>query len=145
DQAQGLAVEAELLLAEGGDRNQAVDVVAVEDDEQAERLDAGHPAGEALADPGAEPAHLPPLEQLALGALGAPLGLGRMLGDRGQALARPLGRLGCPAAEERLQAAVDDEVRIASYRRREMEVARGGERCVAAVFRAVAGGGERAQ
>ena len=68
------------------DVHQALDVVLDELDEQAERRDAGDVAVEDVADLVGHEPHLLPLQQLALGLVGAPLASRRCAGRLRQIL-----------------------------------------------------------
>src|SRR5579862_147896 len=70
DQAVRFRLVQVIVVGEGADRHQAVDVEVLELHEEAERLDPGDPAVEALARAPGQEAHLLPLQEVALRLLG---------------------------------------------------------------------------
>ena len=121
------------------DVDEPLDVVLDELDEEAEGRHAGDVALELVADLVGHELHLLPLQQLALGLVGAPLHLGGVPRDLRQILGLLLALLGGERRVARgAQRAVDDEIGIAADRRGEMRVARRREAEVPEVLRRVA-------
>src|SRR5262249_51566780 len=113
------------VVAERVDPDKAVDVDLVERDEEAERHDGGCGRLELLALTPGEEDKLLPGDRLALGALGAPLARGalmRGLVQLDRARAGLVGGRRAARGDPIRERAVDQQVRVAADRRREVAV-----------------------
>ncbi len=133
-------VVAEIFVADGARRHEAVGAGVVELHEQAGAGDAGDAALEGGADAVGEEMRDQPVVGLALGHHGAALGGGDLRGDLGQLLAVGRSRAAAVAELERAdQPAMHDQVGVAADRRGEMRVAAQVEAEVAVILGGVFG------
>ena len=107
--------------------------------EEAKGLDTGHVSPIDLSQLVGHEADLLPLHQLALGLRRPPLHLRQVPAHLRELGRKLLGRPLAPAPAEGPQRAVDDEVRVAADRAREMRVHLGGQAEVPEVLLVVAG------
>jgi len=127
-----------IVVGHGRHVNETFDVVLDQLDEQPEGRDAGDVALELVADLVGHELHFLPLQQLALGVVGAPLHLGRVACDFGQLLREVLaGLAGELALSRRAERPVDDEVRISTDGRGEVRIARRREPEMSEIFRCI--------
>ena len=141
-QAMLLLLVHEEILAQRGDRHQALDEEVFQRHEHSEGGDTRHVRVEIAADLVLHEDDLLPEQALPLRLLGPPLALGADVRRLGEVLVDPLEvlrRHRPPFLEQPRQLAVDDQVRIAADGRGEVAVVGSGERVVAAALLAVDG------
>ena len=119
DERVPACIEMEIVAAELGDVDEAVDVEAIERHEQAEARDAADRAVEILAYLVLHEVALEPVGDVARGLVGAALGHRRV---DAQLLPGHSGGLVLLARERGLDGAVDEQVRVAPDRRREVRI-----------------------
>ena len=139
-------VMAEIFVADGARRHEAVGAGLVQLHEQAGAGDAGDAAVEGGADAVGEKMRDQPVVGFALGQHGAALGRGNLRGDFGQRLGvGGLGQAAVAQLERADQSAMHDQVGIAADRRGEMRVAAQVQAEMAVILRRVFGLRLRAQ